>query len=111
MTVDYLYLLDQCYGQPPQEAINMAIEVYKDAGLQLKDIQARAKKLIEEISLETGQLDWVTPAGKIYYPKPSLTVTYDAKMLDTLCEDDPGLKEKIWGCRRETERAGSMVIR
>ena len=111
MTTDYLYLLNQCYGQPPEQAIKVAIEVYKDAGLQLKDIQARAKKLIEEISLETGQVEWTTKAGKVYYPKPSLVVTYDAKALDILCEADPELKEKIGKYRRETERAGSMTIK
>ena len=111
MTTDYLYLLGECYGQPPEEAIKVAIEVYRDAGLQLKDVQARAKKLIEEISLETGQTTWNTSAGKVYYPKPSLVVTYDAKALDILCNSDPELKAKIWGYRRETERAGSMTIK
>lgn len=56
MIIDYLSLLGECYGQSPDQAIATAIEVYKDAGLQLKDIQSRAKKLIEEISLETGKL-------------------------------------------------------
>lgn len=111
MTTDYLDMLNKCYGNDPEEAIKIAIEVYKDAGLQLKDIQSRAKKLIEEISVETGKTTWETPTGKVYYPKPSLVVTYDAKALDILCNSDPTLKEKIWGYRRETERAGSMTIK
>lgn len=108
---DYQDLLSQCYGQPPEEAIRLAVEVYKDAAKYLKEIQAKAKKIIEEVSVETGRTDWATAAGKVYYPAPSLSVTYDAKALDALCASSPELKAILWPHRRETERAGSMTIK
>lgn len=108
---DYLDLLNQCYGNEPEEAIRIAVEVYKDAAKLLKDIQARAKRIIEEVSIETGRTDWTTAAGKVYYPAPGLAISYDSKALDALCASDPELKSKLWPHRRETERAGSMTIK
>jgi hypothetical protein len=108
---DYQDLLSQCYGNSPEEAIRIAVEVYKDASKYLKDIQAKAKQIIEEVSIETGRTDWSTQAGKVYYPAPGVAVSYDSKALDALCASDPDLKAKLWPHRRETERAGSMTIK
>lgn len=108
---NYEELLQQCYGKPPAQAIALAIEIYKDVGKLAEDIRARAKRLIEEISIETGQLEWKTEEGQVTYPKPSVSVSYDRKALDALCASDPELKAKLWPHRRETEKAGSMTIK
>lgn len=70
-----------------------------------------AKAKIEEIILETGRSDWQTEAGRVYFPKPGVTIKYDAKALDALCASDDNLKRLLWPHRSEQERPGTMTIK
>lgn len=108
--INHFELLSQPFAST-EDAVATAIEVYKDAGKYADDVRKHAKAAIEEIILETGQTEWSTPAGKIYFPKPSLSVSYDAKALDALCASSPELAAILKPHRRETERAGSMTIK
>lgn len=108
---DYDTMLNDTYGKDPKEAISKAIEVYKDCKRYAKEVQVRARVIIEDIIIETNQTDWNTENGRVYFPKPSVSIRYDAKALDALCASNPQLKEILWPHRKETERPGSMTIR
>ena len=109
--MNHLDLLNQAHGNDTETAVQIAVEVYKDVGKYSKDVQAKAKALIEEIIIETGQSEWKTKAGKVYFPKPSVSARYDTKALDALCARNDELKRILWPHRKETERPGSMTIR
>ena len=97
-----------------ETAVSDIITLYKIAGGQinlLKELQQRTKLLLSEIIAETGQVDWQTEAGKTYIPRPSVSIRYDAKKLDALCESDSELARRLAPFRKETERAGSLTIR
>ena len=108
--MDYFKMLNGQFTTT-EDAVSTAITVYKDAGKYADDVRKQARAVIEEIILETGQTDWTTQAGKVYFPKPSVSVSYDAKALDALCESSEELARILRPHRRETERAGSMTIR
>ena len=40
-----------------------------------------------------------------------VTVSYDGRALDILCQADPDVALKLFAHRRETMRAGGLVIR
>ena len=119
MTTDQLSevrtLLQRAQTAPTTEAaLDLAVGAYKQAAgyiTRLQELQADAKGLIGEIFSETGQADAVTSAGKVAIAKPSVTVSYDGKALDILCQADPDLALKLFAHRRETMRAGGLVIR
>jgi hypothetical protein len=108
---DYQELLKEAYGNDPEAAVAIAVEVYKDAGKYLKAIQAQAKKIVTDIIIETGQDRWKSDAGQVYIGKPSVSVRYDAKALDALCASDDTVKRLLWPHRKESERAGSLTIK
>lgn len=99
-------------------AIKDAIEIYRTlASLQKQqaqvytELQARAKKIVNEIMAETQILKWETPFGSAYIPAPSISVAYDAKGIDALCEQRPDLRDLLAPYRQERERPGSLTIR
>jgi hypothetical protein len=47
----------------------------------------------------------------VYVSRPSVTVSYDAKALDTLAAGDAEVAELLTPFRRQTERAGTLTIR
>lgn len=108
---DYQSLLKEAYGNTPEQAVAIAIEVYKDAGKYLKDIQASAKQIVTDIIVETGQDRWKSDAGQVYIGKPSVSVRYDTKALDALCASDDRIKRLLWPHRIESERVGSLTIK
>lgn len=108
--INHLEILAQPFTST-EEAVATAIEVYKDAGKYADDVRKHARSVIEEIIIETGQSEWATAAGKVYFPKPSVSVSYDARALDALCASSPEIAAILKPHRRETERPGSMTIR
>ena len=108
---NYEELLTDAYGNDPEMAVAIAVEVYKDAGKYIKAIQTEAKKIITDIIVETGQDKWRNAAGQVYIGKPSVSVRYDTKALDALCASDDNVKRLLWPHRIESERAGSLTIK
>ena len=118
-TTDQLFevrtLLQRAQTAPNVEtALDLAVGAYKEAAgyiTLLQELQADVKALIAEIFSETGQADAVTSAGKVTIAKPSVTVAYDGRALDILCKADADLALKLFAHRKETMRAGGLVIR
>ena len=108
---DYQTLLKEAYGNTPDKAIAIAIEVYKDSGKYLKAVQSEAKKIVTDVIVETGQDKWKVETGQVYVSNPSKSVRYDTKALDALCASDERLKRILWPHRIESERAGSLTIK
>ncbi len=108
-------LLQRALTAPTTEAaLDLAVGAYKQAAgyvTLLQELQAEAKALIAEIFAETGQADATTSAGKVSIAKPSVTVSYDGRALDILCKADADLALKLFAHRKETTRAGGLVIR
>jgi hypothetical protein len=97
-----------------QDAVTNAMAVYSEASAVIdgyKIIQERAKRIIEEAIIETGQSAWESDFAKCYVTKPSLIVSYDSKSLDVLCQANQTLATLLAPHRKETERAGSLTIR
>lgn len=97
-----------------EAALATAAAVYQDAANrieQLQAVQAQAKQLITDIFVETGATDARTPTAQVYVSRPSVTVSYDAKALDTLAAGDAEVAALLAPFRRQTERAGTLTIR
>jgi hypothetical protein len=97
-----------------EAALATAAAVYQDAANrieQLQAVQAQAKQLITDIFVETGTTDARTPTAQVYVSRPSVTVSYDAKALDTLAAGDAEVAELLTPFRRQSERAGTLTIR
>jgi aspartate/tyrosine/aromatic aminotransferase len=97
-----------------ETALDLAVGAYKQAAGYItifQELQAEAKALISEVFTETGQTAAVTSAGKVTLSAPTVLVSYDAKAVDILCKADPELALKLFTHRRETMRAGGLVIR
>jgi hypothetical protein len=102
------------WGTDTESALETAAAVYQDAANrieQLQAVQAQAKQLITDIFVETGTTDVRTPTAQVYVSKPGVTVSYDAKALDTLAAGDAEVAELLAPFRRQTERAGTLTIR
>lgn len=95
-------------------AVERLVGVYKH-GKSVQDavgaIMKRAKDRVSEVIAETGQMEWDTESGKVYVPKPSSSVRYDAAALDALCDSNDELARILRPHRRETQREGSVTIR
>ena len=109
--------LEQLSGDPV-EASAVAIRICKEARdyekasvAPWREVQRLAKGVISDIMLELGVDNVNTQAGKAYVPKPGVSVKYDARALDALCESSAELQKILWPHRQETMRAGSLTIR
>ena len=101
-------------GETPDAAAETAIMVYLAAAAEIdrfKEIQKQAKALMSDIMAETGQDKVRNGAGQAYVGKPSVSVRYNAKAIDALCMSDDEMARKLVPHRKETERAGTLVIR
>ena len=96
-----------------QAAANYFIALYDASTSEVKRWEqqaAKAKEMINEIIVETGETKLVTKSGTALVTKPSPRVSYDWKKLDELCEDDNELANRILPFRKVTEVAGSLRI-
>lgn len=101
-------------GATPDRVIDDAVTLYQEiSGYKkvLDELQKKLKEIVGDVIMETGQMDWQTSNGRVYVPKPGVSVRYDPKALDILCESDPELKKRLAPHRKETERAGSLTIK
>lgn len=97
----------------PEQSVESAIMVYQAAAAEMdayRAVQAKAKELITDVMTETGNTDYRTAAGKAMVSKPSVSVRYDPKALDALCQSDPTLGEYLAPHRKVSERAGTLRI-
>lgn len=97
-----------------EAAAAAAVDVYKAAktfAAAYDEPQTKAKALINDIMLETGNYTINTPAGKAMVTAPSVRVAYDAKALDALCASSPDIARILEPHRKETMIAGSLTIR
>ena len=105
--------LDAAQQGTPDASVENAVTVYQvaagmvDAYNQVKDA---AKALIGEVMAETGVTSYATRAGKVQMTAPTVTISYDARALDVLCQADADLALKLFAHRKETQRAGTMRI-
>lgn len=113
-----LAVLRSAFTGTPDEAVESAIAIYRDAGEFIKKevapweaLRSEAKQIISDVMTETGVTSWKTKAGSAIVPAPGMTVSYDAKALDALCASDDAIKRLLWPHRAEKERAGSLTIR
>lgn len=58
-----------------------------------------------------GGARWSTAAGSAYVAADSERVSYDAKALDILCNDDPALAARLWPHRKVTTTRGGLTIK
>lgn len=107
--------IDDGQAGSAEEAAAEAIAVYLAAGGIKSQIDEllwkRAKDIIQEIMVETGQLKFETEYGRAYVPRSGVSVSYDWKGLDALCQKYPEVAELIRPYRIERERPGSLTIR
>lgn len=78
----------------------------------LEQERAALRDAISEIVVRTGAQE--IDGTKIIITAPSVTASYDRKLLDALLIDlmqtDPDVAQRIALCRRESARAGSLRI-
>lgn len=97
-----------------ESTLDYAVGLYKEAASYidaLEEFRAECKLLISDIFVELGATEAQTSAGRCYVTRPSMTVTYDRKALDELCEQSPELRALLEPHRKVAERAGSLTIR
>jgi hypothetical protein len=97
-----------------ETALTQAITVYRELGARVKTIEAqqvRAKQIVAEIMLETGQVKAQTPSGTAQFAANSERVSYDAKALDALCASSEELSRIIAPHRKWTIVKGSLTIK
>lgn len=95
-----------------------AIEIYKmakkrekQAGAPWKELQDKAKDIIERAFQQLSIDSLESSAGKAYIQSTYSQVKYDARALDALSASDPDLAAKLQPHRKEIERGGWIVIR
>lgn len=95
-----------------------AIDLYRGSAAYAKECKAiwdsmaaRAKKVLGEIIVETGQTSWEGKLGKCFIPAAGISVRYDSKLLDRECVLDPQLAARLAPFRIEKAREGSLTIR
>lgn len=94
-------------------AANAFISLYGAATSEKKRWEqqaAKAKEMIAEIIIETGETRLTTKSGIASIIKPSLRIEYDWKKLDELCADNNELANLLLPHRKVTEVAGSLRI-
>lgn len=69
-----------------------------------------AKDRIESVMLANGSAKETTSIGVASITAGSVSVSYDAKALDILCNDDSYLADRIAVYRKESIRKGSLRI-
>jgi hypothetical protein len=88
-----------------------------DSDLQaLQDEREHIRGQVSEIVHSLGGKVEVPEFGELRITEPSRVSSYDRKALDELVlwlvdHDQPGVAQRITGCRKESARAGSLVIR
>ena len=90
--------LEEAQTYEPTMAVESAIAIYRQAtGMidEYNDVRDAAKQRITSIMVETEQLTYDTKAGKASMTSPGVTVSYDAKAIDILLRDDPGLAMRV----------------
>jgi protoporphyrinogen oxidase len=95
-------------------ALTNAITVYRELAARVKTIEAaqvRAKQIVTEIMMETGQTKASTPAGTAQFTADSIRVTWDGKALDALCASSPAVAELLSPHRTEKVQPGSLTIK
>lgn len=94
------------------EATNAALEVFTVAASiksTLDALQKKAKEVLEDVMLETGEIKWESELATAIRVETAGAVTYDRKALDVLCDADQYIAEKIGKYRKVGE--GNVTIR
>jgi len=100
--------------ESPESQAETAIMVYQAAAAEMdrfKEIQKRAKVLLEDYMEYTEQTKVRNGAGQAYFTKDSVSVRYDTKALDALCQSHDDLALVLWPHRKESKRKGSLTIK
>ena len=101
-------------AQTTEEALDHTLGLHQEAaGLidALRAFQADCKAAIGEIFVETGQIEAEGSMARCYVTAPSVRVSYDRKGLDELAGNDDELAAVLEPYRRETNVAGTLVVR
>lgn len=93
------------------EIYKMAKEREKATSLPWKELQDKAKDIIQRAFQELGIDSLESDAGKAYIQPTYSQIKYDTRALDALCASTPQLKEMLWPHRQESERGGWIVVR
>lgn len=110
---DLLAKLETEFDDPADDVAN-AMAVYRDISALItraEAIKAKAKSIVEQAIILTGQDKWETDFGRCYITKPGVSVRWDSKSLDALIASDDDLYRKLSPFRAETERPGTLTIR
>ncbi len=100
--------------EEPELAATNALAVYATAAARieaLQEIQTRAKDVLAEVIAATGKSDFDSDVARCYISKPSVSVSYDRKALDALCQSNEQIARWLAPHRKETERPGTLTIR
>lgn len=110
--------LERAHGLAPDDAATEAIAVAltakaagETAAKPWLDVNAAARRVLDDLIAETGQTAYKTPAGEAYVPAPSVRVSYDTKALDALVASNADLARVLTPHRRETHSVGALTIR
>lgn len=105
--------LDSVHNNPESTA-ETAMMVYQAAAAEIERfqyIQKQAKLALELFMEATEQTKVSNNAGSAYYTKDSVSVRWDAKALDALCQSHDDLAALLWPHRKESKRKGTLTIR
>jgi hypothetical protein len=106
--------IERAQDTDPDTAAELLIGAYKHAksSAEVFDKLAKdARAVMADLIEETGVTDWKTESGSTRLTKPSVSVRYDAKALDALAASNTKHKRLLWPHRKETQRAGSIMVR
>lgn len=87
---------------------------YKELRGRIEDLEAQAASVRAEIAAALGDagLDSLQcSAGRAYFTKAAVSVSYDAKALDALLASDDAFARLLRPHRKETQRSPLLTIR
>lgn len=100
------------------ECIDELIRIYrastnasKRASEEWKGIATDAKKTLDNLLSINGVARFNGEYGSAYFTRPGVSIRYDWKALDALCESDPKLADVLRPHRKTSKRSGTLTIR
>ena len=113
MTVSVDTLLNRAQESTAEEAGELIIKAWRQAHAKKKEWELEERKAkieADKFLNELGMDKYETNAGTIRYITPKPRISYNAGVLDAICEHHPEVKDRIWHVRKENLPVGYIKI-
>lgn len=113
MTLSVDKLLGKAQESTAEEAGELIVQAWRHAHNKKKEWELEERKAkieADKFLNELGVDKFEAQAGTIRYISSKPRISYNAGILDTICEHHPEVKDRIWHIRRETLPSGYIKI-